>query len=37
MDEDDDDDFELANLTTAIADTFADDDDDLDDFELEDF
>jgi len=36
MDEDEDDDFELADLQTAIAETM-DDDDDLDDFELEDF
>ena len=36
MDEEDDDEFELADLESAIAETM-DDDDDLDDFELEDF
>ena len=36
MDEEDDDDFELADLESAISATM-DDDDDLDDFELEDF
>ena len=36
MDEDEDDDFELADLKSAIARTI-DDDDDLDDFEFEDF
>jgi hypothetical protein len=36
MDGDDDDDFELVNLQSAIAGTL-EDDDDLDDFELEDF
>ena len=36
MDGDDDDDFELADLESAIAATM-DDDDDLDDFELDDF
>jgi len=37
MDDDEDDDFELANLTAAIAGTLGDGDDDLDDFEFEDF
>ena len=32
-----DDEFELADLESAIAGTMDDDDDDLDDFELEDF
>ena len=36
MDEEEDDDFEFADLESAIAGTL-DDDDDLDDFELEDF
>ena len=36
MDDEEDDDFELADLESAIAGTL-DDDDDLDDFELEDF
>ena len=36
MDEEDDDDFELADLESAISATM-DDDDDLDDFELDDF